>query len=364
MLTSTIGAMRLRNQHISLRTARTPAEVVAHMGAMQAQDYAGALWSVGLRMADDGGATAADVERSIDDRSIIRTWPMRRTLHFVAAQDVHWMLALLAPRALAQAEGRRRELEVDDAALAQSRDALTAALQGGRQRSREELFSVLEAAGVRTEGQRGYHILVNLAQSGLLCYASRDGKQATFALLDECVPPRSLPDMEGALATLATRYFVSHGPATVHDFAWWAGLTVGDARKGAAAAGDALERMTVEGRDYLLGSGALDARPDDAASERLFLLPGFDEFLLGYADRGAVLEPAHAQRLHPGANGVFKPHMVLDGRVAGLWMRKVKARVVEVTAQPFDGLDERARRAFEGQAQRYGAFLGLPAAVK
>ena len=184
----TIARQRLANQQIADPTLTRPADVVAWLGAMQAQDYLGALWAIGLRLP---GAREATVEQALADRSIVRTWPMRGTLHFVAAADARWMLALLAPRTMAQAAGRFRQLGLDDDAFALSRDACIAALQGGRQLTRAALYQVVEAAHVSTAGQRGIHILWRLAHEQLICFGARAGKQQTFALLDEWAPAGS-----------------------------------------------------------------------------------------------------------------------------------------------------------------------------
>lgn len=195
--------------------------MVAFFGAVHAQDYRGALWGVGQRVA---GATEADVERALAERSIVRTWPMRGTLHFVAPDDVRWMLRLLAPRAIARAAGRHRQLGLDAATFAQSRDRLTAVLAGGNQLTRDAIYAELDRSGISTAGQRGIHILAQLAMEGVICFGARRSKQQTFALLDEWVPSSRMLEGDEALAELAARYFASHGPATLADFAWWSGL--------------------------------------------------------------------------------------------------------------------------------------------
>src|SRR5207237_2162453 len=191
--------------------------------------YPGALWAVGLRTRD---ATEAAIEQAIAERTIVRTWPMRGTLHFVAPEDARWMLQLLTPRVVA-ANARRvyQQSNLDDATFARSKDLFVDALQGGKQLPRPSLYKVLEAAGISVAGQRGLFILQRLSSEGLICFAARQGKQPTFALLDEWVPISlsKTPARDQALAELALRYFTSHGPATVQDFAWWSGLPAADA---------------------------------------------------------------------------------------------------------------------------------------
>jgi hypothetical protein len=224
-----IAHRRLYNHRIAGARCDKPDDVVRWMGLIQAQDYLGALWAVGLRTR---GATEAGIEQALVDRSIVRTWPARGTLHFVAAEDVRWILELLAPRLIARTSGRYRQLALDEATFARSREVLIRALEGGKRLSRDAMYQVLESAHISTAGQRGIHILGRLAQEGLLCFGARDGKQQTFMLLAEWVPAAKSKTRDEALAELARRYFTSHGPATLQDFVWWSGLTTLDAKAG------------------------------------------------------------------------------------------------------------------------------------
>ena len=163
---------RLRNQRIDVHDGETPADIVRWLGAVQAQDYRGALWGVGLRVP---GVVERDVEMALADRAIVRTWPMRGTLHFVAPDDVRWMLELLAPRVIARSAGRYRQLELDEATLARCRTVVERALGGGKQLSRPAIYEVLDAAGVPTGDQRGLHILGWLAMNGAICFGAPNG---------------------------------------------------------------------------------------------------------------------------------------------------------------------------------------------
>jgi len=315
-----IAQLRLANLQISTHTSKTPRDVVAALGALQAQDYRSALWAIGLRLAQ---GTEADVERAVANAAIIRTWVMRGTLHFVAPADVRWMLGLLAPRIIAGSAGRRRQLEIDDLTLARSRDLLGNALAGGGLLARDAAMNLLESAGIKTTGQRGIHILRALSLEGLLCQATPKGRQPAFALLDEWAPAAETMPREAALAELAFRYFDSHGPATLRDFVWWAGLTTGDARDGIELAKTRLAREQVGDAVYWMPAGA-PVSPQ--AAPGLYLLPGFDEYVLGYTDRAIALDAVVFQRIVPGGNGVFRPTIVLDGRVIGAWRLGNKTR--------------------------------------
>jgi len=347
----TIGAHRLASQQIARPRCSDPAEVVRRLGAVQAQDYLAALWAVGARTV---GADERSVERAIAERRIVRTWPMRGTIHFVAPADVRWMLELLAPRVVQRSQARLRGLGIDAATLAASADVIGRALAGGRCLTRPALYAALEAAGIAAGGQRGLHILGQLAHARLLCFGPRDGKQPTFTLLDEWLPGApSLPPDE-ALATLALRYFTGHGPATVQDFVWWSGLTLREARAGLAAVAGQLSEARVDGQAYYFAEAP--AEPGDPAA---FLLPSFDEFLIAYRDRDASLDPAYKDAIVPGANGIFNPIMVCAGHVVGTWRRTLRPRHVEVALCPFQPLAEGHAEALRAAAERYRQFLGL-----
>lgn len=330
----------------------TPAGLVARLGAVQAQDYLSSLWAIGLRVA---GATEASIEQAVADRQIIRTWPMRGTLHFVAAADVRWMLALLTPRILAGSATRHRQLELDERVFLQSKKRITVALEGGKVVTRDALFKLLEEAGIACANQRGYHILWKHAQEGHLCCGPREGKQPTFVLLEEWVPAAKPLGREEALAELARRFFTGHGPATLADFVWWSGLKITDARAGLAAVSHELERIRI-GDDEAWMSPQLTAAK--TASD-VFLLPGFDEFLLGYRDRSAVLDPEHAPQIVPGNNGMFLPMLVSGGRIIGTWKRTLKRKSVAVSLSPFVPMKKAEARACAPAIERYGKFLGL-----
>jgi hypothetical protein len=368
--------LRLRNQLIAAETrADSPAKVVERLCAMQAQDYSGSLWAVGLRCSTN--QTVADVERALAERRIVRTWPMRGTLHLIAPGDVRWMLALLAPRPLARASTRERQLGFDSTTFARARRLLSSEMAGGRLISRPDAMALLEADGIGTQGQRGYHILWRLAQEGLLVLGPVRDKQQTFALLDEWVAPGTaeqdaLP-REVGLCRLAERYFAAHGPATIADFARWAGITKSDARTGLSGVAEGhLARLEVDGSEYWLSADSLaasqeqasrvgsDAQSTAVADPDVDLLPGFDEYLLGYADRGPQLaEHFEMYGSTVSSNGMFSATMVIDGRVQGVWRRVFRRDHVEVTVRGFRRLKASERRSLCQATERYGEFVGL-----
>jgi hypothetical protein len=352
-----IAHYRLLSQQIARSRFNRSADVISHLGAMQAQDYTGALWGIGLRVPN---ATEKSVEEAIARRQIVRTWPMRGTLHFVAAADARWMLELLTPRVVAGAARRRLQLELDEAVFTRCRTILINALQRNRQLTREALIAELDRGGVTTNNQRSYHIFWRLAQEALICFAARSGKQPTFALFEEWITKSTTLDRNAALAELARRYFTSHGPATLQDFVWWSGLKVSDARLAVEAA-KKLSCHTIEGKTYWMSKGLETVAKDINPA---FLLPAFDEYLLGYKDRSAVLDAAHAQKIVPGSNGMFLPTIVVDGRVVGIWKRTVKAKSAVIIATPFGRLKKIDKDSIGVAAEQYGSYLQLPVEVR
>lgn len=321
-------------------------------GAVQAQDYLGSLWAIGLRTR---GATEASVERAIAERSIVRTWPLRGTLHFVAAEDARWMLDLCAQRTLGRNAPRLKKVHgIDSRLIARSREVLIDALRGGVCMPRPDVYRRLEAARIKTGGSRGLHLLWWHAHEGLLCLGPRAGKQQTFALMDEWLPPAAPRSREESLAELARRYFTSHGPATVRDFAWWSGLSAADAALALRMVESELLAATIENRTYWQSPGAAGTR----VSRGCHLLPAYDEYTVAYQDRGAVLSSDIAARDDAG-HGIFHPPIVIDGQIAGTWSRALGKSSVAITCRLFAPVDRRQSQALAAAARRYADFLGL-----
>lgn len=340
------------------------AGVVTWFGAMQAQDLSSGLWSLGARLPH---LTEADVRTALENREALRTWPMRGTVHLVPSRDAHWMLELMGERALASATRRRAFLGLDDAVADRAVDVLGEALAGGGRLTRAECVARLEQAGISGAGQRGYHLLWYASQRGVTCIAPNIGTEQTFVLLDEWVPDPVRLDRDQALATIAVRYFRSHGPTTRQDFAGWTGLTMADARRGIAAAAERLAGATVEGREVFLEPALLDAHasaPGPGDPGRWRVLPGFDEYLLGFKDRSLMLAEEHKQAIIPGGNGVFQATVVRDGRVVGTWKRSASRSRTVVEVRPLVPLRATDRKRVEAALQPYARFTGRPVEVR
>ena len=349
-------ALRVRLRSLLLTGAGpdTVGGIVDWFGAMQAQDVNSALWSFGVRLP---GVPLTAINEALERREVLRTWPMRGTVHFVPAVDAHWMLELMGVRALAGAVKRRESLGLDEKTVDRSVEILGAALSGGGRLTRAECLAALTEGGVEIEGQRGYHLLWYASQRGVTAIAPHVGKEQTFVLLDEWVPAPRRPDRDEALGLIALRYFRSHGPASRKDFAGWTGLTMGDCKTGIAVAGDALTTVDVDGVEMVAASGQLGEAP----ATGWLALPGFDEYLLGYKDRTLMIGPGQLDAIVPGGNGVFRSTVVHDGRVMATWTRTLTAKGVTVTVVPLAPISE---KDLLKALQPYAAYLELPLTVK
>ena len=346
---TTFLGRRLHNQRLTrselrpsteLRAGR-PADVVAWLGAVQAQDYPAAKWALGLRAP---GLTDDDVEQAFTEGRILRTHVLRPTWHFVTPADIRWMLALTGPRVNNCNIRNFRRLGLTDAVLKRVRVVFERALRGGRHLTRADLAAALRTAGIQVEGQALAHVMMNAELEGVVCSGARQGKQPTYALLEERVPRGRIITRDEALGELTRRYFSSHGPATLGDFVWWSGLIVADARRGIEIAGAALERRAIAAGAYWSAAAGPGPRASRAATAHL--LPNYDEYLVAYRERGG--------------GDIFAHSLVIDGRVAGTWTKAPRQGAVTVNVASTRRLTPAERRAVAAAAERYGRFLQQP----
>lgn len=351
---------RLRNQWlVGAPSGTTAADVVRWMGAVQAQDYGAAKWAVAQRAGD---LTSIELDRALADGSILRTHVLRPTWHFIGPTDIRWMLRLTAPRVKALTAFGNRASGLDDATFARSNRAIAAALHGGRQLTRPELGEALRRAGVRFPDTIGLGRLVMRAElDDVVCSGALRGKQPTYALLDERVPLADEIDRDAMLAALASRYFASHGPATVKDFAWWSGLSVTDGSAAVQLAKPGLEQSVVDGGTYWSAPSA--QRMPRPKATTAHLLSNYDEYTVAYADRNPIRATDHIRRFDSRGDTIFNNVVLIDGRVAGTWKRTVQKTAVQVAVTPFRSLTEDESAAVVATARRYGRFLELPAEV-
>ncbi len=348
MTNSEIARQRLLNQYVAGQSLKKPADVVQYMGAIQAQDYAGAKWAVGMRLQKSKDAA---IDKALANGSVIRTHVLRPTWHFVTPADVRWMIELTAPRINILAAGRHRQLKLDSKTLKLSNDTLAGALNGKKQLTRLELQDALHKAGINTDEQRFVHILMQAELDKVICSGGRQGKQFTYALFDDRVPKANDFTHDEAVAELVKRYFISRGPATLHDFTWWSGLTVADAKIGLEASKGKLESIYINGLTYWM---AKHQPPINSKAPLAHLLPAYDEFAVAYSDRTAIINPKY---LTEAKYVIFAPSVVVNNQVVGTWKRTVKKNEVEVILDLFGKLGKAQAAAVEAAVKRYQRFV-------
>jgi hypothetical protein len=349
-----IADLRLVNQRLARTAFTTPQQVVKWMGCIQAQDYAMAKWAVGCRLLNP---TAAAIEQDFNEGKILRTHVLRPTWHFICPDDIRWMLRLSAPRIRVLARPYHRQLGIDATLLQKSKKVLVRALEQHKKLSRPQLMEILKKEKIDTSDARMGHLLMDAELDALICSAGRIGRQFAYGLLDEQAQGLSQLSDEEAIVRLAGIYFPSRGPATVQDFAWWAGLTMTDARKGLDACKSALQSERFNGFEYWFapGAGLTGAVSADGASADIpatYLLPAFDEFTVAYKHRDDVLDPQYGGECFYG----LKPVVVHNGKVVGTWTRTEKKGMVEVETTAFRQGKGVPVRAMRGVKKKYVDF--------
>lgn len=342
MTTKTLLQQRLLHQQLASPAFDTPQEVVKYLGAVQAQDYDMSKWAVGQRVQN---CHAASVEAAINEGHIIRTHVLRPTWHLVNPEDLRWMLALTAPYIKKRNVHYEKKLELDDAFFRKSNKLICKALEG-KHLTRTELKTVLDKAGIQSDPLRLVHIMIRPELEGLICSGARKGKNTTYALLAERVPPSKVPSKEEALATLALRYFTSHGPATLKDFAWWSGLPITVAREGLAAVKQELDQED----EYFFKTHPGKVTP------KTYLLPNYDEYLVAYADRVALHDAGNDHKMQRAAP-FFDNTIIIDGQVAGTWKRTIMKDDIKVSLFPFGKLSAAQESKLKQAEKRYIQFM-------
>ena len=337
--------------------------VLGNLFALQGQDLPGTLWAIGQRAT---GVTIGDVRAAFNSGRYVRSWPFRGTLFAMAAADLPWILDLTGPRILAGAASRHKALEIDADTIARARDAVVTRIRSGEGALRPDMMAAFESAGVRTDGQRGYHLLWTLALEATIALGPFDGAQQAFVLVEDAVSsPRRLKGLD-AVREIVARYLRAHGVASVADIAWWSQLAMRDIRVAIAelASSGVITDFTHDGVEFWANEDTVQSATS-ARIPTLLLLPGFDEYLLGHGKRGHALDPDYAELFVPGRNGVFKPTIVVGGRVVGTWSRTTTTREAIVALSPFDRpLTQTSLAAVRTEVTRYGRFLGVTGRLK
>jgi hypothetical protein len=351
MTMSDIVAARLHNQGL-LTNFSDPVEVVRRLVAVQAQDFTGAKWALGLRCE----TTDEEVTRLFNEGKILRTHILRPTWHFVLPEDIRWMQALTAPRVHAFCKYYFKKMHIDEAATKTAHAALRRALQGGKYLTKAEINKVFEAAGLEEIGGLRYGFLIMHAElEALVCSGPLNGKQHTYALLEERAPQAKPLPRDEALAELTRRFFDAHGPAQVADFAWWSSLTMADCKKGIELA--KLKNIEIDDKTYFYTRAASPTLP----SPVVHLLPNYDEYFIAYKDRSAYSQyRTFKVSRNPEDADLFNHVMTLDGQLAAGWKRKVTTKELTVDLTLFTKLTNAQQKALHHAAARLEKFIGLP----
>jgi hypothetical protein len=343
-----IAARRLVNQRLAGEPVATAAEVVRRLGAVQAQEYPLARWSLGQRARD---LDESAIDGALADGDILRTHVLRDTWHFVAAEDLRWIVELTRPRIRMRNEGMHRRLGLDARLLERTDALIVEALTERGRLTRAQLAALLVEHGIEAAGPRLAYVLMHAELNLLICSGGLEGKQHTYALVDVRAPRARSLSRDGGLVELARRFFTSHGPATVKDLAWWATLRVADVRRAIELLADELEVLDVDGRTFWSPRAATAA----AGGPRAHLLQTYDEYVVAYAESRDVLDVkglAGRER--------FSPMFILDGQFAGSWRRTAASRVLAVEVRLARPLKKAEHAALEEAVAGYARFVGMP----
>ncbi len=346
-----VARYRLTSQQLVSTKLNSAVDIVKWLGAVQAQEYNQTKWGLGLRLEH---LSDSDIEQDFNDGKIIRTHVLRPTWHFVSADDIRWLLMLTAPRVNAVNAYMYRQLELDNAIFKRCHKILEKSLRGGKQLTREVINENFKKNKIEAKGHRLSYLMMQAELAGLICSGARQGNQFTYALMDERIPKSAPKSYDEALAELTKRYFISRGPATIKDFSTWSGLTLTECKKGIAMIKGFLENESIEGNEYYFDENILLSKKQIT---HVYLLPIYDEFIMGYKDRSALLV---------FKNGLKSPSafhhncmVVYDGQIIGTWKRLMEASRIDVEFEFFSRLDKQQRKALTICVHRLAAFSNM-----
>jgi hypothetical protein len=357
MLQNQLLQCRLINQQLIKSKFKEPTDLVGWLGAVQAQDYAMSKWGIGLRLKN---ATDDTIEKAINKGSIIRTHVMRPTWHFVAAEDIRWLLELTAPHVHKTASSLYRRLELDNSVFKRTDKIIQKALEGNIHLTRKELMNRIANEGIKITSLRAVLIMFSVELKGIVCNGIKRDKQFTYALLDERVPMTKKLTREESIAKLATRYFTSHAPATLQDFVWWSGLPVADAKAGLELIKSNLISEKIGEEIYWMST----SHSIKTGLKIIHLLPCFDEFTVSYKNRSASFDLEFSKKIRSTFGGILNPIIVVNGKVIGTWKRTVKKESVNIELYPFTKTSKSLYNEIAEVAKEYGKFLSKPVKIK
>ena len=346
-----VANIRANNQKIFNKSSASVPDVVKYITAIQAQDYNMVKWAVGVRSKN---ITENDVNNAINNREIIRTHLMRPTWHLVSANDIYWLLDLTAPKIISTLRTRLRDLGLTTDILNKSLKILERELSENNYLTRDQIKSILKSSKINTGENRLSHILMYAELNKLICNGDVHYNKVTYSLLEERVPKSKTFNKNESLFNLANRYFTTRGPATIADFTWWSGLNISEAKIALELCKDNLISENLNGKEYWFSESS-DNIPEDYYA---YLLPAFDEFILSYTDRTAYL-PHEYMKNAVYSNGIFRPVILLNGKIIGIWSRKIKKEKVIISIKYFEGQGKSNNEKVKNAAQNYSNFLGL-----
>ena len=345
-----VANTRLANQQIAKTKFKTPKELVGWMGAMQAQDFTMAKWAIGIRLI---GSKETLIEEAVNKGEILRTHVLRPTWHFVSSDDIHWMLELTAPHIKSGIRSRHKHLGLSEAAIKKSNRLIKKTLSGGKHLTREEIMNEFKKAKIDVSENRSSHFMLMAELDGLICSGRIKNKKQTYVLLEDRISETKSLKREEALVKLARRYFTSRGPATLQDFVWWSGLPVSDARKAIEMIkSDFVSKKIGENEYWFAGSNNIPKK----INESVHLLPAYDEFLISYKDRDASLMFEHNKKTISN-NGIFRPVILINGQVKGIWKRVTKNDKVVVEINFFQPQKKVIQQEIKKAAMKISSFL-------
>ncbi len=349
---------RLYNQGLTNNSFNTVEDVVKYFGAIQAQDFTMVKWAVGQRIKNSSDDL---IEKAFNDGKILRTHAMRPTWHFILPEDIRWILTLTSSRVKSGMASVEKKLGLDEKIFSKSNSIIKKILRGNKQLTRQEIAVYLkEAKLIDEKSQRLTHIMMHAELDQIICSGPKKGKQFTYALLDERILQTKLFKHDEALYELAKRFFTSHGPATIKDFAWWSGFTLADAKKGIELNKSYLKSETVNGKVYFFKDEISYLKK---ISSEIFLLPNYDEYIVGYTDRSEIINLSFVKNLDQRNNVLFNNIIIIDGQVKGTWRRTFKKDMVIVEINSFIKLNSTQIKRLINAVNKFGKFLNLPTEI-
>lgn len=340
MNTSDLLRIRLHNQLLSIHSMKEPQEIVSYMGAMQSQSLDLAKWAIGVRLENK---TVKDIDEALNTGKVIRTHILRPTWHFVSAEDIHWMYDLSNPRLKPIYQYYSKILKIDEKLIYSSIPVLTKMLEGNKHLTKEEIADVFASQDIIFDNLKVLSQIINYAEmEGLVVNGEVRGKQQTFALLEELAPRKEMISKEEALERLARRFFTSHAPATIQDFAWWSGLSLTECKQALEMIKHDFVCEKISDRDFWMKN---DIKIPPTDQDSALLLPPFDEFVVSYKDRSELIEDVHYGKVMT-KNGLFSPTVMLNGEIVGSWKKTVKKGVAKVELCFFEKTPKKGQDLF------------------